>query len=139
MRLGRDVRKALKQRIEMLETERAKAVLKYDIQIGALRDMLLEPGNHNALGRAEMESHQLKRTAGTRGGLRATLTQIIESFPGVNREEAIRKVSEMGFTPSGKTSVRILVTSELHRLTHKGVFVRSDSGKYSLAALEAAL
>ena len=65
-----------------------------------------------------------------RKGLRALVQEVLVNHPnGLRASEVVIQLTQRGFTPSGKSTLRTLVSSELSRMKRQGK-VRRDRGRY---------
>ena len=132
--LNNNIREALESELEYLLSQRQRLVEKIDAKIKALHTVL-EPMDGLGLFQDSRPLDTLIRSAeaisnadisdssngGKERGLRSLVFEILASRPsGLNASDLAEKVEAMGWSPKGKSTTKILVSSDLYRLRGQG-------------------
>jgi hypothetical protein len=125
------LREVVERRLRQLTEDRDHL----DVAIAELRRVLKSTGDVVIVA-GRNPTPEPHPSSNGKPGLRATLCSTITAHPGISRDEAIDSIEASGFKPGGETPIRILVTSELYRLTKSGVIRKQGDGRYFMSTEE---
>ena len=134
--LSQDVREALGAELEHLRIRRKAITERLDQDIAALETVLRQDGGFPEQGVLSIPAATGTGSAPINGplagkGCRDAIRMVLTSFPNSKAAEISTKMGEMGWSPSGSTSLKVRVGSELHRMRKQKLVVKRGS-RFSL-------